>query len=142
MGGSSIINYMIYTRGNRQDFLDLEAAGNYGWGPNETLHYYKKSENAKLSAHPYSPYHNTGGYLNVQDVPYRTRMIHAYIAAAKERGHKILDYNGEDQLGFSYIQSTIDNGRRLASRSLETPQFIIHDTKNLSISGIALRKLF
>ncbi|XP_025603101.2 glucose dehydrogenase [FAD, quinone]-like [Athalia rosae] len=115
VGGTSIINYMIYTRGNRQDFLDLEAAGNYGWGPNETLHYYMKSENAKLAAHPNSPYHNRNGYLNVEDVPYRTDMSGTFLRAAEEAGHKILDYNGEDQLGFSYVQSTLRNGRRCSA---------------------------
>lgn len=115
VGGTSIINYMIYTRGNRQDFLDLEAAGNYGWGPNETLYYYMKSEDAQLAAHPNSPYHNRDGYLKVQDVPYRSKMVHTFLNAAEELGNKILDYNGEDQLGYSYIQSTIENGRRCSA---------------------------
>ncbi|XP_046414140.1 glucose dehydrogenase [FAD, quinone]-like [Neodiprion fabricii] len=115
VGGSSIINYMIYTRGNRQDFLDLEAAGNYGWGPNETLYYYMKSERSKLAAHPYSRYHGRDGYLSVGDVPYRSKMATTFLDATAELGNKILDYNGEDQLGFSYIQSTIENGRRCSA---------------------------
>ena len=44
MGGSSVLNYMLYVRGNKKDYDAWEKAGNPGWGFDDVLHYFKKSE--------------------------------------------------------------------------------------------------
>src|SRR5258708_19381282 len=63
LGGSSSINALRYGRGNRRDYDDWARSGNEGWGYDNVLPYFKKSENYDSGA---STYHNVGGPLNVK----------------------------------------------------------------------------
>ncbi|XP_037935900.1 glucose dehydrogenase [FAD, quinone]-like [Teleopsis dalmanni] len=136
LGGTSSINFMIYNRGNRRDFDRWAAAGSSGWSYAEVLPYFLKSENANLAGLENSPYHNNSGPLSVEDVSYRTPFVHAFIQGAEQRGHKRTDYNGESQLGTSYVQATTQNGRRhSAFRSYIEP--IRHQRRNLHIVTMA-----
>lgn len=44
LGGSSVLNFMIYNRGNRKDYDTWAAGGATGWSYDEVLPYFKKSE--------------------------------------------------------------------------------------------------
>lgn len=66
LGGSSSINAMIYTRGHRRDFDHWKRLGNEGWGYDEVLPYFLRSEN--FLGQP-SQYHGIGGELTVQTCP-------------------------------------------------------------------------
>lgn len=111
VGGTSVINYMIYTRGNKVDYDRWAAAGNAGWSYDEVLPYFKKSERANIALHD-SGFHGYNGYLNVEDVAHRSRVLEPFLRGAQQIGHKFLDYNGKDQFGFGYVQSTTQYGRR------------------------------
>ncbi|KZC09323.1 Glucose dehydrogenase [acceptor] [Dufourea novaeangliae] len=116
LGGSSVLNTMLYIRGNRRDFDQWESFGNYGWGYDNVLPYFKKSEDQR---NPYlarnTKYHNTGGYLTVQDAPYNTPLGVAFLQAGEEMGYELVDVNGEQQTGFAFYQYTMRRGTRCST---------------------------
>jgi choline dehydrogenase-like flavoprotein len=69
LGGSSVLNYMLYVRGNRHDYDHWESLGNPGWGYKNVLRYFKKSEDNRNPYLAPSKYHSRGGYLTVQESP-------------------------------------------------------------------------
>lgn len=111
LGGCSSTNYMVYVRGNAQDYDDWAALGNKGWSYEEVLPYFKKSEH-NVDFH--SRFHGQGGELNVElakgfETPYKS----AFIDACIEQGfQKNQDYNGQLQDGVGPFQHTIKGGRR------------------------------
>ncbi|XP_027836764.2 glucose dehydrogenase [FAD, quinone]-like [Aphis gossypii] len=116
MGGSSILNYMIYTRGNRKDYDDWADMGNTGWDYGSILKYFIKSENANMSQAE-SDYHGQNGLLSVTEVPYRTPIAKAFVEAGSQIGLPVADVNGEKQIGVNYLQTTMKNGRRWSTNT-------------------------
>ncbi|PNF38173.1 Glucose dehydrogenase [FAD, quinone] [Cryptotermes secundus] len=116
LGGSSVLNTMLYIRGNRRDFDLWESLGNPGWGYDEVLPYFKKSEDQR---NPYlannTKYHGTGGYLTVQDAPWNTPLGIALVQAGVEMGYEHRDINGEKQTGFALFQYNMRRGYRCSS---------------------------
>lgn len=115
LGGSSTLNYMLYVRGNRRDYDHWEAMGNPGWGYDQALYYFKKSEDNRNPYLKNSPYHNTGGLLTVQESPWKTPLVVAFIEAGAELGYENRDINGEYQTGFMIAQGTIRRGSRCST---------------------------
>ncbi|HEU0165986.1 MAG TPA: GMC family oxidoreductase N-terminal domain-containing protein, partial [Thermomicrobiales bacterium] len=58
IGGTGAMNGMLYVRGVPQDFDDWEAAGNPGWGWDDVLPIFLRSENNQRGE---SAFHATGG---------------------------------------------------------------------------------
>lgn len=50
LGGSSVINFLLYNRGNKHDYNEWESKGNIDWNYQNVLPYFIKSEN--FSKHP------------------------------------------------------------------------------------------
>nr|CAD7600709.1 unnamed protein product [Timema genevievae] len=115
LGGSSVLNYMLYVRGNRYDYDHWESLGNYGWGYNDILKYFKKSEDNRNPYLARTNYHSAGGYLTVQESPWRTPLVVAFLEAGMEIGYENRDINGEKQTGFMIAQGTIRRGSRCST---------------------------
>lgn len=131
LGGSTIINNLIYTRGNFRDYDMWNASGNPGWSYGEVLPYFIRAEDANLRDFQNNGYHGTGGYLSVEDAPYRTLLASAFVKSAQRVGIPYIDYNSRDQLGVSYIQFNSKRGQRwTAARGLLNP---IANRKNLHV---------
>lgn len=112
LGGTSVINFMIYQRGHRRDFDEWAANGNRGWSYDEILPYFKRSERLGIPDLFGSPFHGHEGYLDVQHAGFQSKVLASFLHAAKEFGYPVNDPNGESQLGFSQTQATTRNGRR------------------------------
>ncbi|PSN57097.1 Glucose dehydrogenase [FAD, quinone] [Blattella germanica] len=139
LGGSSILNAMLYVRGNRRDYDNWAKAGNPGWSYEEVLPYFIKSEDFVFpdpetpGAETYSKkYHGTGSYQHLKQFGYRSPIVDGLIDAAKELGYKIRDVNGEKQTGFTLQHGTIVNGTR--SNTAKAFLASVKDRKNLHVS--------
>jgi choline dehydrogenase len=110
LGGSSSMNAMIYTRGNRYDFDRWRDLGNDGWSFSDVLPYFKRSEHQERGA---SEYHGVGGPLNVADLRSLNPLSHAFVAAGLEIGLRYNnDFNGPRQDGVGFFQVTQKHGKR------------------------------
>ncbi|KAL4716390.1 hypothetical protein ACJJTC_006752 [Scirpophaga incertulas] len=115
VGGSSVTNLMFYTRGRPQDWDRIAADGNYGWSYNEILQYFKKSETSELKKYKDTSYRGRQGEITVENVPFKTGLIEAFLKAGRDNGYPTVDYNAPDQLGFGYVQTTTNKGHRLST---------------------------
>lgn len=115
VGGSSVINHLIYARGRPQDWDRIAADGNYGWSYDELLPYYLMSERAELKKYKKSSYHGRDGEMTVENVPFKTGLVEAFLAAGRSFGVSTIDYNDPEQLGFGYVQTITNKGHRLSA---------------------------
>ncbi|MES3015290.1 MAG: GMC family oxidoreductase N-terminal domain-containing protein, partial [Pseudomonadota bacterium] len=129
LGGSSSINAMIYLRGPREDYDRWAAEGAIGWGFDDLLPYFKKSEHNERGA---DAWHGTGGPLNVMDLRSPNRFGPVFVEAAAQAGFpKTVDFNGPVQEGVGLYQVTQKNGERCsAAKAYLTPNL---GRKNLTV---------
>ena len=110
LGGSSALNGMIYARGHRSDYDTWAYLGNEGWGYEDVLPLFKRSEDFDQGE---SAFHGSGGPLHVLS-RYEPHPVNAaVVAAAQEAGIPFNDdYNGEQLDGVSFCQLNVRDGRR------------------------------
>lgn len=116
LGGSGAINVMVYIRGNRRDYDQWEQMGNVGWGWNNVLEYFKKSEDnvsPLIADSNGGRFHGKGGHLTVESFNTDNPLVDQMIKGANEIGYpEVVDMNAETHIGFNRLQGTIVNGTR------------------------------
>jgi len=113
LGGSSSINGLIYVRGQRDDYDAWAAAGNRGWGWNDVLPYFVRSESNSRGA---NAAHGADGPLSCSDIGARHELIEAIIAGAGELGvPRTEDFNAGDAEGVGYYQLFTRKGLRCST---------------------------
>ena len=110
LGGSSVINGMVYIRGHARDYDLWAQSGLTGWSYADVLPYFRRSEASERRA---DPFHGEGGPLSVTRGRLESPLLDALIAAAASAGYNVTDdFNGLQQEGIGRYDYTIKNGRR------------------------------
>uniref|UniRef100_H2XUY0 Glucose-methanol-choline oxidoreductase N-terminal domain-containing protein n=2 Tax=Ciona intestinalis TaxID=7719 RepID=H2XUY0_CIOIN len=135
VGGSSCLNYFLYTRGAKDDFDSWEKSGATGWSYKDVLPYFKKSEQA-MDKNMTADFHGTDGYLKTS-YPYSSELGNIMLKAGEELGYDHDDYNGNDMIGSHLTQQTIYNGQRVTSASSFLRPVIKERRERLHIVGRA-----
>lgn len=113
LGGSSIINGMIYIRGMPSDYDNWRQMGLKGWGYSEILPYFIKSEGSKFRD---DEYYGKFGPLKTEPSTNFGVLDKAFIEASIKCGHKYVDdFNGPTRTGVSRTESTVHKGVRQSS---------------------------
>ncbi|XP_055851348.1 glucose dehydrogenase [FAD, quinone]-like [Episyrphus balteatus] len=121
LGGTTSINFMTFTRGNRRN---INIWVEFGIDLNN---FFMNLEDEYLS-----PFHNRTGELSVEFVEFRSKIAKYFVKGAQDAGLKSVDYNGYSQLGVSFAQATTRNGHR-ASSSKSFIEPIRYSRKNLHV---------
>ncbi|MFQ5775648.1 MAG: GMC family oxidoreductase [Kiloniellaceae bacterium] len=110
LGGCSSINGMIYMRGQARDYDHWRQLGNAGWGWDDVLPYFKRSEDYHGGA---DEAHGAGGEWRVEEMRLTWEILDAFREAAAEVGiPKVDDFNRGDNEGCGYFHVNQKRGVR------------------------------
>ncbi len=110
LGGCSSINGMIYMRGQARDYDLWRQMGCTGWGWDDVLPLFKKSQDFYKGA---DQMHGTGGEWRVEKARVRWAVLDAFQKAAEEAGIPMIDdFNRGDNEGSSYFDVNQRSGIR------------------------------
>ncbi len=121
LGGSALINGMVYFRGHPRDYDAWSNAGATGWSYPEVLPYFCRSEHNENFGP--SAFHGRDGPLNVRTVTRPNPLNFAFFQALAGLGFAArADLNGADSEGMALRQLSIRGGtRETTARALLQP---------------------
>lgn len=111
LGGCSSINGMLYLRGQAADYDGWRQMGLPGWGWDDVLPYFLKSEDYVEGA---SDMHGAGGEWRVENQRLHWEVLDHWMEAAAAWGlPKVTDFNTGDNEGVGYFRVNQRNGWRM-----------------------------
>ena len=114
LGGSTLINGMIFVRGQAEDFDGWSQRGATGWSFADVLPYFRRIESFDSGD---AELRGRDGPMSIVTVSEQPELANAFIAAGAAAGYPTpADYNGLSQEGFGYYQANQKNGRRWTVR--------------------------
>ena len=114
IGGSSSINGLIFSRGQKMDFDVWAQKGNRGWSYDDVLPYFCRYESHESSED--SNFRGQSGEMTITDLKWRDPLCEAFIRGAESIGiPRNPDYNGAYQEGTSYVQRTSTGKLRMSA---------------------------
>ncbi|MET0349329.1 MAG: GMC family oxidoreductase N-terminal domain-containing protein, partial [Rhizobacter sp.] len=141
LGGSSAINAMVYVRGHRWDYDHWASLGNPGWGYDDLLPYFRRSEHNEAFD---DDFHGQGGPLNVSALRTGNPFHEVFLQAAREVDYPLTDdFNGAEQEGCGIYQVTQKNGERWSvARGYLLPHLGVRPNLEVRTRVTVLRVLF
>lgn len=110
LGGCSSINGMIYMRGQAADYDHWRQLGCIGWGWQDVLPYFRKSEDNSEGA---DEWHGVDGEWRVDRQRLRWEILDDFMDAAVQAGlPRVEDFNRGDNEGVGYFRVNQRNGWR------------------------------
>ena len=116
--GSSCTNVLLYNRGSARDYDAWKVPG---WGSQDVLDYFKRSEkNSDFQVSGDTKHHGKDGPLSVSAVRYTTPLINTFLQASYKAGYaKNDDFNNwdRDQDGVGPFHVAQKDGERSSAAS-------------------------
>lgn len=109
LGGSTLINNLVYSRGNPLDFDKWAEMGNPEWTYDKVLPYFKKSENFSFGS---DVYRGRNGPWHVEYFRPQSVYEKMCIDGNSELGREVVEYNGIQELGVGHPQFNTIYGHR------------------------------
>lgn len=107
LGGSSLINGMVYVRGQAEDYDNWARVGVRGWSWSDVLPAFRRLENAALGE---DRWRGRDGELRVTPPRYRHPSSEDFVEACARAGiPRNEDFNGASAEGAGFLQFSIDD---------------------------------
>ncbi|CAK9822810.1 Glucose dehydrogenase [FAD, quinone] [Anthophora retusa] len=133
LGGTTLHHGMAYHRGHAKDYERWVEMGNKGWGWEDVLPYYLKSEDNTEIGRVSAKYHATGGLNTVERFPYQPEFAWEILNAANETGLGVTeDLAGDKITGFTVAQTISKDGVRLTTYRAFVERF--RERKNIHVA--------
>ncbi len=141
IGGSGSINAMVHVRGRPEDFDDWRDLGNPGWGFDDVLPYFRRSEDFDG---PASDWRARGGPQHVTDITDRAHpLCRVFVETGQALGFpESRDFNGPSGEGVGIYQINTRNGLRASTANAYLRPALRRGNLQLTTKARATRILF